>query len=191
MITCIVCGKEFSTHVKIGNLDKNLGNRRRCLDCQPWKAPRYPVRTEAESRQANRDKSKRYYRKMSEKLGVNPVTLRNRTRKKALVQFLGGKCPICKYGRCVRNITFHHCFSKDRCLDSRSLDLMLPKIYKELKKCLMMCHICHGEIHDGLIAPETVMSKYKRFQKLVAMLKGKEWKDLVLRLGVEPSTRCL
>jgi len=179
MPTCTVCGNKFKTYSKINGVLKNLGNRRRCLICQPWGAPRYPPRTNDEKVQASRLKSKRYYEKRKKELGVNPVTERNRRRKMSIVNFLGGSCIICGYKRTPKNITFHHCYDKDLHLDSRALSLSMENIRKELSKCIMVCHNCHGEIHAGLI--RSVEKLHKDFQRKVDLLDGKSWKDIAGR----------
>jgi hypothetical protein len=186
MPTCTVCGKKFKTWEKINGVPKNMGNRRRCLNCHPWGAPRYPPRSDDEKVQASRLKSKRYYEKRKRELGVNPVTERNRRRKMSIVNFLGGSCIICKYKKTPKNITFHHCFDKDIHLDSRSLSLSMENICNELSKCIMVCHNCHGEIHAGLI--DNVEKLHEEFQLKVAMLKGKCWKDIA-GLCPEPERR--
>ena len=41
----------------------------------------------------------------------------------------------------------------------------------------MVCHNCHGEIHEGMIDAK---DKYIEFQKTVETLKGKTWKEITV-----------
>ena len=56
--------------------------------------------------------------------------------KREMVAAMGGRCQICGYDRCLRSICFHH----------RDTDA------KRFEKCVLVCHNCHNEIHEGLVA---------------------------------------
>ncbi len=72
-------------------------------------------------------------------------------RKIELVKAFGGKCFKCGYNRNTSALTFHH---KDPAkkvfkLDLRSLsNRKLSRINAELKKCILLCHNCHAELHN-------------------------------------------
>jgi hypothetical protein len=70
---------------------------------------------------------------------------------KKLVAALGGKCQICDYDKTIRNLAFHHLRDKKFSLSSRGFQYSEKKILSEAAKCVLVCHNCHGEIHDGLI----------------------------------------
>jgi hypothetical protein len=178
MLTCSKCNKEFSTYVIIDGKSRNLCNRKRCLECQPWKAPRFPTRTPSQKKQAELEKSKKCYLRQKAEHGVCLQTIRMRARKAALINLLGGGCCLCKYDRTSRNLAFHHCFDKEDALDARAMAKSLSWVLFEMSKCVMVCHNCHGEIHDGLV---DVRDKYEEFQKKVVALKGKTWKDITDR----------
>lgn len=178
MITCIKCNKVFSTHQWIDGKTRNLCGRKRCLDCQPWKAPRFPPRTLEESLQASRAKSKKYYLKQRKKLGIDPHKYRTRRRKQALIDFFGG-CVFCKYNKTPRALSFHHCFDKKFTMDASGLTKCLQDVIFEISKCIMVCHNCHCEIHDGLLNDK---DKFKDFQNKVDELKTYEsWKDFMTK----------
>ena len=120
MITCIKCSKTFTTHQWVEGKSRNVSGRKRCLECQPWKAPRYPPRTKDEALQASRKKSEKYYLKQKEKLGVDPHNYRTRIRKQALMDYFGG-CVFCKYNKTPRSVSFHHCFDKKFNMEARGL----------------------------------------------------------------------
>jgi len=70
--------------------------------------------------------------------------------KEQAVAFMGGKCQICGYNRCMRNLAFHHINGTDKSFQIIGA-WSWRKIEEELKKCILVCHNCHGEIHEGLI----------------------------------------
>jgi hypothetical protein len=59
------------------------------------------------------------------------------------------KCLKCGYNRNISALTFHHTeANKDFKLDMRSLsNRKWVEIEKEFKKCILLCHNCHAEIH--------------------------------------------
>jgi predicted HNH restriction endonuclease len=78
----------------------------------------------------------------------------NRTRKarkaEAVAKF-GGACQACGYLRCMRNLAFHHLGKKSFPLSERAFQFSWERLLPELSKCVLLCHNCHGEVHDGLI----------------------------------------
>jgi hypothetical protein len=66
------------------------------------------------------------------------------------VEYLGGKCCICGYSKCIGAMDFHHIESqiKDFTISSRMTSW--EAIEKELRKCVLLCSNCHREAHDGL-----------------------------------------
>jgi hypothetical protein len=74
--------------------------------------------------------------------------------KERIITAMGGKCCVCGYNRCQSALALHH-------LDPAQKDIGLgairanPKswitIVKELRKCILVCHVCHSEIHEGII----------------------------------------
>ncbi len=61
------------------------------------------------------------------------------------------KCVRCGYDRCSANIDFHHTDpkQKDFTISSRP-SVSLTKLQSEINKCIILCKICHGELHAGL-----------------------------------------
>lgn len=74
--------------------------------------------------------------------------------KSRIIDAMGGQCCVCKYNRCQSALALHH-------LDPSQKDIGLgairanPKSWEvivvELRKCVLVCHVCHSEIHEGLI----------------------------------------
>jgi hypothetical protein len=78
-----------------------------------------------------------------------------RARTKArMISAMGGQCAVCHYSRCPDALEFHH-------LDPSQKDLKLggaranptawAKVVVELRKCILLCSICHREYHAGLV----------------------------------------
>jgi hypothetical protein len=81
-----------------------------------------------------------------------------RSIKQRAVTFLGGKCCICKYEKCLDSMHFHHVDPeiKEFCISDKSWSW--SRIVDELQKCALVCANCHGEIHAGLATvPFTVL----------------------------------
>jgi hypothetical protein len=99
--------------------------------------------------------------------------------KKRIVESFGGKCCLCDYDKCLSSLSLHH-------LDPSKKDFSLgsiranPKNWKEIvveiKKCVLVCNNCHGEIHSGLVLiPEDApkfnedFSDYKLLEKEIVL----------------------
>jgi hypothetical protein len=81
----------------------------------------------------------------------NSQKKRGIARKKQLVEMGGGKCSRCGYKKNLSALTFHHLNSKEKNfkLDMRSLsNRKFPDVLNEYKKCNLLCHNCHSEIHN-------------------------------------------
>lgn len=80
------------------------------------------------------------------------VTRRKQKVKRLLVEEAGGCCAVCGYDRCVINLAFHHV---DPSRKSFNLGMHTTKALatyrEEMRKCVLVCANCHGEIEAGLI----------------------------------------
>jgi DNA-binding CsgD family transcriptional regulator len=67
----------------------------------------------------------------------------------------GGKCQICSYDKCQNVLSFHHLPGTDKKFTISDAIVRKRKseqeLVDELKKCILVCANCHGEIHAGLI----------------------------------------
>lgn len=85
--------------------------------------------------------------------------LRALSRKKWLVNLMGGQCCICGYKKNYSALEFHHInpSEKEFKLDSRRLaNTKSDIILKEAEKCMLVCSNCHQEIHHPSLDKETV-----------------------------------
>lgn len=75
---------------------------------------------------------------------------RNRTRSRLITAF-GGRCGLCGYDRCVRNLALHHTdpSKKDKNVWQTK---NWQAIIADARGCVLLCHNCHGEVHDGLVS---------------------------------------
>ena len=89
---------------------------------------------------------------------------RQRT-KERMVQSMGGKCQCCGYDRTNRALAFHHIDPTVKEIgfgDTRANPRNWPSIVDELRKCVLVCHNCHAEIHAGI---RDVPTKYESFDE--------------------------
>lgn len=77
---------------------------------------------------------------------------RQKTKSK-MVEAMGGKCQCCGYNKCDRALAFHHLDPSIKETGFgmiRANPVSWEKIVVELKKCILVCHNCHSEIHSGI-----------------------------------------
>lgn len=71
--------------------------------------------------------------------------------KQKCVDYLGGKCAVCGYNKCVEALEFHHLDpnTKDLNLKTRGIDRRksFDSQKQELDKCILLCSNCHREKH--------------------------------------------
>jgi predicted transcriptional regulator len=80
----------------------------------------------------------------------NYIRLKDRRQqlKKMGVEYLGGKCIVCGYDKCIWALQFHHRNPKEKDFTiSTYSNLGWEKIKKELNKCDLLCSNCHDELH--------------------------------------------
>jgi hypothetical protein len=156
MKTCIDCGREFPVKVKIDGKNRNLKNRKRCLDCHPFKGPRPQKKRKASSRVAPRECvicGRQVRRRRGFRCSVCYVQIRRYRVKWAAVQHLGGKCLRCGWEGSIEEMAayeFHHPDANKENqiggITNRSWDF----IKKELEKCQLLCSKCHRIEHHGI-----------------------------------------
>lgn len=92
----------------------------------------------------------------------------SRETKLTCVKAMGGSCASCGYNKCMTALAFHHLnpLQKEEemsALISRSRDW--KSIVNELKKCILLCHNCHNDIHYGIkLLPEKIPQFDKTFE---------------------------
>ncbi len=159
-MNCLECGKRIPWTIEIDGKKRNLENRTKCLECMPFKFKKPPKSLE-EIRKKAREKSKRNYNKQRT-MGLDPRVIRvGKERKIMAINAMGGSCCLCGYNKCNYNIIFHHIKNKSFGLSINNLHYSWQNIFNEMKKCIMLCHNCHGEIHKGMVDKELIVKKYE------------------------------
>ena len=78
---------------------------------------------------------------------------RHRTKIK-IIEAMGGKCAICGYNKCDSALALHHLNPSQKELSISSVIVNAKAwfiIAQELRKCVLLCHNCHSEVHAELI----------------------------------------
>ncbi len=71
-------------------------------------------------------------------------------KKEELVLYKGGKCNICGYDKCIEALAFHHLDPMEKDFNIGGKSWAIETLKKEADKCILVCHNCHTEIHQGL-----------------------------------------
>lgn len=108
----------------------------------------------------NRAKSRKYRRDGKrleiEKRANNKRKIRYLKVKQDAVNYLGGKCKMCGYNKCLGSLEFHHrepnikeysIGNKLASMCSNSKTTYMDVI-EELDKCDLLCSNCHNELHS-------------------------------------------
>jgi len=85
--------------------------------------------------------------------------------KKRMVKAMGGACVCCGYKRCFSCLDLHHLDPSQKELSFGKV-MAHPNAWKkiaiELRKCVLVCRNCHGEIHDGM---RTLPQEFPKFDE--------------------------
>jgi hypothetical protein len=149
-----------------------LQNRKFCFDCSPFgshntldltknkDSRKYNKRSELNCKQCNNKLSCR------QKKGLicwNCHNAKTRLdRKIEVIKLLGSKCCICGYDKCRQALEIHHVNPKDKKmgLSLREMSFKWEDILNELKKCVLLCCLCHREYHSGLISQAEIENNW-------------------------------
>jgi hypothetical protein len=75
---------------------------------------------------------------------------RRRELRERAVAYLGGRCHICGYNRCLSAMDFHHVNALEKDFTISAKMSSWEMIERELRKVVLLCCRCHREVHDGL-----------------------------------------
>lgn len=91
---------------------------------------------------------------------------------------MGDKCNICGYNKSKNALAFHHVdpSKKDFSISSaRASALNWQKTVEEVKKCILVCHNCHSEIHEGITE---IPENYTRFNENYVEYRLRDFRQL-------------
>lgn len=73
--------------------------------------------------------------------------------KERIIEAMGGKCCICGYNKCSSALALHHLDPSQKDISFgaiRANPISWLKIVEELRKCVLVCHNCHSEVHKDM-----------------------------------------
>ena len=83
--------------------------------------------------------------------------------KDRIIDVMGGGCCVCGYNKSQRSLALHHLDPDEKELSFASLrasPMCWDSIVAELRKCVLVCSNCHGEIHDNITKIPTDAPKF-------------------------------
>jgi len=162
MPACKKCGVPFRNRIKIGCKVRVLNRRKYCLACSPFDAHNTSkLHVKEAARIGDRLKCSRclkpyaYARNGCTLTHCNScvVLLRHLRVKEKAVHYLGGRCWVCGYDRCVKALDFHHLSRNGKDFSiSGNANRRWSVVERELKKCALLCCRCHREVEAGFTA---------------------------------------
>jgi len=159
MPNCQKCQNYFPYKVIIDGRQRVLSKRKYCLNCSPFGV--HNTRKLFPQGQDNQRiveciqclRSFVYERDKGHTLSLCNSCMGNNRKsyiKQKCLEYLGGKCCICNYDKCIAALEFHH---KDRSTKefqiSGNYRRSWEKIKQELDKCILVCSNCHKELEYG------------------------------------------
>lgn len=102
--------------------------------------------------------------------------LRAISRKRELINMMGGQCCKCGYKKNYAALEFHHIEPSEKSfqLDARHLsNTAMETIIEESKKCILVCSNCHKEIHNPSFESD-IIDSLKTNKKSIFVKKKKQ-----------------
>jgi len=84
---------------------------------------------------------------------------KQKRRTQEVIDIVGHSCWFCGYNKTWKNLCFHHIYPEDKMFGLSTRELVgtkWEKVIKEIKKCILVCHNCHGEIHNNFYSDEKI-----------------------------------
>lgn len=86
--------------------------------------------------------------------------IRHRMKEFSLIA-MGGCCQICKYTKCSAALEFHHLNPDEKEFSFKSIKGW-DRLYNELVKCILLCALCHREVHYDIAQ---IPEQFAKFDK--------------------------
>lgn len=177
------CGNQIPRKVTINGKARNLLNRTKCLVCLPFGERVYTKLTPEEVKSKSAAKHKKWREKQKKEFGLDSLKSVRKNRKTEIIKAIGGGCQLCGYNKVLRNLVFHHVRDKVFTLDERRFQYSMEKLVKEIVKCTLVCHNCHGEIHAGVIEPILVQKANDHLVSVILNFTPEKMKNQCNRCG--------
>ena len=155
---CAKCGKYFPVRVKIDGKERNLKNRKFCLECSPFGLHNTKRLTRTEYKCSHCGETNP--EKFTKGRYTECKKCRDRYNKHAMksnkiqsVNYLGGKCMCCGFDKGISAFDFHHVdpSQKDSNFAHHSY-WSWERTKNELDKCLLLCSNCHRMLHHNEVS---------------------------------------
>lgn len=165
---CRKCGELIPWTLRENGKTRNLGNRKFCLKCSPWRG--HNTKVDVDKINTRKLPYEQWDNKVKKQIQANNYR-RGQQRKKDLVKMSGDCCSVCGYNKSLNALSFHH-----RNPEEKKIQLALNSlaqntwevILEEWKKCDLLCANCHAERHDrGVNLPDKVEKIVKGSKKKV------------------------
>lgn len=158
---CKKCGGSIPKWIVVENKKRNLQSRKYCFECSPFGQHNTSVLEKYEKHDGLKicpTCNKPHTQKGSKCFNCYFKSRKGDVLDK-VAEMAGNSCWFCGYDKCKRNLAFHHVdpSTKAFTLTTRELMLKWERVELELRKCVLACHNCHGEIHEGLISHDKVI----------------------------------
>lgn len=91
------------------------------------------------------------------------VKLWRQRSKERIVAAMGGKCSLCGYCKCLSALALHHLDPSQKEISFgkiRANPRNWEKVVQELRKCVLLCHNCHSEVHANIIIVPSTCPKF-------------------------------
>lgn len=199
MKKCLKCEKVIPNKIDINGQMKILSNRKYCFECSPF--GQYNTRKV----HPTQNKSVINICRICEKVypaghqqhksicNACRVTLSRQNKKIKAVEYMGGKCIICNYDKCISALHFHHIDPNEKEFGfSSNLTKSFDILKKELDKCIMVCSNCHCEIHSGMVDIKMYIDlQFKICSSYVEEIKPIKFFEPVVKISKKPSKEVL
>ncbi|NBV11481.1 MAG: hypothetical protein EBS04_08525 [Chitinophagia bacterium] len=167
MKICLKCEKEFPLFIKIDGKNRNLKNRKYCLNCSPFglhntQKINSNVYYDGNQKINNTDKickvcgesdKENFYghkKNICGKCHNKYVIEKGRDKKDFARNLLGGKCSACGFHKYKESLDIHHLNPKTKDHNFSSMrGWSIERITSELKNCILLCKNCHTAYHCG------------------------------------------
>ena len=176
------CGSEIPNWVTIDGKSHNISNRTSCLKCLPFKQKKIVSEQEKLKKLKLRKNTNRklWRNKFISQYNIDPIGLIRERNRRAILSLVNYSCQQCGYNRTSSNLVFHHLSNKQYSLDNRAFNKVFPVMIKEIIKCTIYCHNCHGEIHKNLIPLEIIQIHHALFNKeLNKIINCENWNNVL------------